>query len=232
MLSSWFIKRNHVSIWNWVQKYKPRKLSSRKRKVDGFVVDETLLKVGSELVWLWVAIEPANKEILSISISKERNMFVAERFLYRLSEKHGEHPVSTDGGTWYPPACQFLKLKHHIHSPYEKSIIERTMQYIKDRTESFDDYFPCKKKKCKLKHVINWLNLFSDFHNKELYIKWTEPIIELINLNIGITSMHGFIPEKVGHNIERKLNSYFKSQKYYTKWFLNNIFFIVSQFIV
>ena len=34
-------------------------------------------------------------------------------------------------------------------------------------------------------------------------------IIELINLNIGITSMHGFIPEKVGHNIERKLNSYF-----------------------
>src|SRR5215212_2604716 len=70
MLSSCFIKRNHVSIWNWVQKYKPRKLSSRKRKVDGFVVDETLLKVGSELVWLWVAIEPANKEILSISISK------------------------------------------------------------------------------------------------------------------------------------------------------------------
>src|SRR4051794_1185539 len=76
----------------------------------------------------------------------------------------------------YPQACRFLKLKHHIHSPYEKSIIERTMQYIKDRTESFDDYFPCKKKKCKLKHVINWLNLFSDFHNKELYIKWTEPI--------------------------------------------------------
>jgi putative transposase len=91
-----------------------------------------------------VAIEPANKEILSISISKERNMFVAERLLYRLSEKHGEHPVSTDGDrTWYPQACLFLKLKHHhIHSPYEKSIIERTMQYIRDRTESFDDYFP------------------------------------------------------------------------------------------
>jgi len=47
-----------------------------------------------------VAIEvPANKEILSISISRERNIFVvAERLLCRLSEKHGEHPVSTDGG--------------------------------------------------------------------------------------------------------------------------------------
>jgi hypothetical protein len=25
-------------------------------------------------------------------------------------------------------ACKFLKLKHHIHLPYEKSIVERTIQ--------------------------------------------------------------------------------------------------------
>ena len=117
-----------------------------------------------------MAIEPANKEILSISISKERNMFVAERFLHRLLEKHGEHPVSTDGRTWYPQACRFLKLKHHMHSPYEKGIIERTMQYIKDRTESFDDYFPCRLKNCKLGHVKNWLRFFVNYHNSELYV--------------------------------------------------------------
>ncbi len=170
-LSSCFIKRNHVSIWNWIQKYKPKKLYSKKKKVEEFVVDETMIKIGSELAWLWVAIEPANKEILSISISKERNMFVAERFLFSLLEKHGECPVSTDGGTWYPQACQFLKLKHHVHPSFEKSIIERTMQYIKDRTESFDDYFPCRKKNCKLRHVKNWLNLFAILHNEELCIK-------------------------------------------------------------
>ena len=46
------------------------------------------------------------------------------------------------------------------------------MQYIKDRTkECFDDYFPCIKKKCKLEHVKNWLNLFVDHHNGELYLK-------------------------------------------------------------
>ena len=168
ILSSHFIKRNHVSVWNWIQKYKPQRISSKKKKFAEFVLDQTLLKIGSELVWLWVAIEPANKEILSVSISKERNMFVAERFLSGLLEEHGEHPFSTDGGTWYPQACRFLRIEHHIHSTYEKSIIERTMQYIKDRTECFDDYFPCKKKKCKLKHVINWLNLFADFHNKDL----------------------------------------------------------------
>ena len=59
--------------------------------------------------------------------------------------KYGKHPVSTDGGTWYPQACRFLKIKHHLHSSYEKSVIERTIQSIKDRTESFDDYFPCTK---------------------------------------------------------------------------------------
>ncbi len=75
-------------------------------------------------------------------------MFVAERFLSDIVKEHNRCPVSTDGGTWYPPqACQFLKLEHHIHSSYEKRIIERTIQYIKDRIESFDDYFPCRKRR-------------------------------------------------------------------------------------
>ena len=72
------------------------------------------------------------------------------------------------GGTWYPQACRFLKLNHHLHSSFEKSIIERTMQYIKDRIESFDDYFPCKKNKCKLNHVKQWFKLFVYQHNQEI----------------------------------------------------------------
>jgi putative transposase len=167
---SCFIKRNHVTIWNWIQKYHPKKISTRSKRISEFIVDETLLKVGSEYIWLWVAIDAKSKEILALSISKERNMLVAERFISDLVKTYGRHPVSTDGGTWYPMACRFLKLKHHIHSHLEKSLIERTIQYIKDRTESFDDYFPCKLKNCKLKHVRNWLNLFVDYHNRELYI--------------------------------------------------------------
>jgi putative transposase len=151
-----FIKRNHVSIWNWLQKYKPQRISTKRKKVIEYIIDEIVINVGSEFIWLWVAIEPIRKEILGISISIERNMFVAERFISKLIKIHGPpHPVSTtdDGGTWYPPqACRSLKLSHHIHSFYQKSIIERTMQYIKDRTKSFDDYFPCRKKKCKLTH--------------------------------------------------------------------------------
>jgi putative transposase len=161
-------KRNHVTIWNWIQKYHPRKISTKRKRISEFIVDETLLKVGSEYIWLWVAIEPQNRQILALNISKERNMLIAERFIADLVRIHRRHPVSTDGGTWYPQACRFLRLSHHINSSLEKSLIERTMQYIKDRTESFDDYFPCKLKNCKLKHVRNWLQLFVDHHNSEL----------------------------------------------------------------
>lgn len=162
-----FVTRSHTGIRDWIQKYNPQRLYyNNKTKIFEFILD-TQIKVGSELVWLWVAIEPASKEVLRLNISKERNMFVAERFLSNVVKEYGEHPVSTDGGTWYPQACQFLKLNHHIHSLYEKSIIERTIQYIKDRTECFDDYFPCRKKNCKLKHVQKWLNLFAYHYNKE-----------------------------------------------------------------
>jgi putative transposase len=162
-----FVTRSHTAIRDWIQKYNPKRLFYRKTKIFEFILDETQIKVGSELIWLWVVIEPESKDVLRLNISKERNMFVAERFLSNVTKEYGEHPVSTDGGTWYPQACQFLKLNHHIHSPYEKSIIERTIQYIKDRTECFDDYFPCRKKNCKLKHVQKWLNLFAYYYNKE-----------------------------------------------------------------
>jgi putative transposase len=162
------VKISHLSIWNWIQKYKPHKLK-KKKNIDGYIIDETAIKVGSELIWLWVVIEPIYKEILAINISKERNMIVAERFLSNVIKEYGKHDVSTaDGGTWYPQAYRFLKLVHHLHSHYEKSIIERTMQYIKDRVESFDDYFPCKKNKCKLNHIKKWFKLFVYQHNKEI----------------------------------------------------------------
>jgi putative transposase len=95
-------------------------------------------------------------------------MFVVERHLSNVIKEYGKCPVSTDGGTWYPQACRFLNLIHHLHSYYEKSIIERTMQYIKDRTEGFDDYFPYKKNKYRLNHIKQWINLFIDQHNKEI----------------------------------------------------------------
>ena len=162
------VRRSHVAIRNWIQKCRPRKISSKRKKIEEYIVDETLIQVGSELIWLWVPTESENRRILVLSISKERNMLVAERFLSGLVRIHGKNPISTDGGTWYPMVCRFLKLKYHLHSLFEKSLVEGTMQYVKDRTECFVDYFPCQKAKCKLKHVRNWFNLFVGYYNKEM----------------------------------------------------------------
>ena len=63
-------------------------------------------------------------------------------------------------------ACVSLGLKHRLHSSYEKSIVERTIEYLKDRTETFDDYFPCiRTGLCNLQHVYKWLILFVFMHN-------------------------------------------------------------------
>jgi hypothetical protein len=67
------------------------------------------------------SIEPIDMIVLGFSISFERTMLVAERFIIAsLINKFGKCPVSTDGGrTWYPPqACQFLDVEHHISIPH------------------------------------------------------------------------------------------------------------------
>ncbi|MDR4492605.1 MAG: hypothetical protein AB7V56_05920 [Candidatus Nitrosocosmicus sp.] len=33
-----FIKRNHVSIWNWIQEYHPIKISSKRKRISEFIV--------------------------------------------------------------------------------------------------------------------------------------------------------------------------------------------------
>ena len=94
-----FVKRGHIAIRDWIQKYKPQKILTKKRKIEKFIIDETLIKVGSEFIWLWVAIEPRDKMILGIRISIERSMLVAEQFIQLLITKYGKHHISTDGGT-------------------------------------------------------------------------------------------------------------------------------------
>src|SRR3954467_5088798 len=118
-----------------MQKYKPQKVLNKRKKIEKFIIDETLIKTGSKYVWLWVAIEPMNKQILHCDMSFERTMLiVAERFIVSsLINNFGSNcfNIRRRCGVWYPPqACQFLKVNRHIHSSLEKSVIERTIQYV------------------------------------------------------------------------------------------------------
>jgi hypothetical protein len=42
----------------------------------------------------------------------------------------------------------------------------RAIEYVKDRTEEFDDYYHhCIKKECNLSHVCQWMKLFMFMYN-------------------------------------------------------------------
>ena len=48
--------------------------------------------------------------------------------------------------------------------------MERVNQYFKDRSESFDDYYPCMQKdECNLLHVYNWIQFFVSMYNDTIY---------------------------------------------------------------
>jgi putative transposase len=92
-------------------------------------------------------------------------MLVAKSFLRSLIKSYGKHIVYSDGGTWYPEACNSLGLNMYS---IIKSIIQRAIEYVKDRTEVFNDYYPCRKSvvaDCNIVRVYRWITLFIFLHN-------------------------------------------------------------------
>ena len=73
-------KRSHVSVWNWIQRFAEYPIYKRKR-ISAFIIDETVIQIGSQHFWLWFCIEPIHSSVLGIYISEERNMLVAENSL-------------------------------------------------------------------------------------------------------------------------------------------------------
>ena len=51
-------------------------------------------------------------------------MDVAEKFIRSLVQKDRKHVVFADGAIWYPQACNVFRLKHDLHSPFKKSLVQ------------------------------------------------------------------------------------------------------------
>ena len=61
-----------------------------------------------------------------------------------------------------------MRLRHYLHSTFQKRLMERVNQYFKDETESFDDYYPSMQKEeneCNLLHVHDWIQFFVSMYN-------------------------------------------------------------------
>jgi transposase-like protein len=94
-----------MTVWKWIQ----------------ILIDETMLQIGFDQAWLWIAPEPIHRQILGVYISRHRNMLDTESFLRTLIKIYGKYTVySDDGSCWYFEACSYLDLKDLLHSPYER----------------------------------------------------------------------------------------------------------------
>jgi len=152
--------RSHVSVWRWVQRFSQLNRFFTVGRVRCFLVDETWIKVGGQAAWLWLAFEPYGRFFLGFYVSRTCNILTAELFLQGLIDRYGRRPVYSDGADWYPAACRSLGLEHHVYDVPRGNLMERFVQYVKDRTEAFDDYFPCRGERCRLEHVRGWLSYY------------------------------------------------------------------------
>jgi len=106
-----------------------------------------------------------------------------EIFIWKCRDEYCKHPRYQHG--WWNLLVSISSMlvskttpSYIIFCLWEKHHYWKDYAIHKDRTTlCFDDYFSCnrRKSKCKLKHVINWLKLFVDFHNREWNVKWSEP---------------------------------------------------------
>ena len=166
-------RRSHVSIWKWVQRFAPvaDRFSVDRRDVKRIFVDETLITIRGREYWLWIAYEPSLHRCLMMRLSVERTIMICYLFLKDVRARYGRKAILTDEAQWYNEACRWLRLPHANYPVQEKNLIERFIQKVKDRTECFDDSFPCRKEGCDREHVKNWLSCSSFTY----ILRWTSP---------------------------------------------------------
>ncbi len=160
-------RRSHEAIRQWVHRlsFLAGRFQVKRGSVGSILIDETMIRVRGREAWVWVAFEPAHRQFLGFRVSYGRNTLDAYLFIRHLRSRYGRKPVWTDEGAWYPEACRWARMEHHVYPIEVKNFMERLNQTFKDRVECFDDDFPCLKEGCRLRHVCLWIRTFSFYYN-------------------------------------------------------------------
>jgi putative transposase len=115
-------------------------------------------------------------------IFEAANILTALTFIKRIKAMYRSRMrVLTDGAQYYRTACKFLNLDHEVYDSRLRKLMERIVQYVKDKTGDFDDYIPCRRGRCDRMHaqmllssigfMINEVFLNKDFDLKEFLEK-------------------------------------------------------------
>jgi len=95
------------------------------------------------------------------------NSIDAYLFIRRPVHKCGGVPIHTDGAGWYADSCVWAGVEHVVYGRPLRNLMsaERMVQYVKDRTEAFDDLFPDAERRLAsgraFERMLNWLSAFT-----------------------------------------------------------------------
>ncbi|MGC8848546.1 MAG: hypothetical protein ACP5QE_06860 [Conexivisphaera sp.] len=79
--------------------------------------------------------------------------------------RYGRVTIYTDGAGWYVDACRWAGVPHVVYDHPLKNLMERINQYLKDRTESFDDLYSMRRRGHPFERVVSWLSGFKFLRN-------------------------------------------------------------------
>jgi len=101
--------------------------------------------------------------------SPRGNSIDAYLFIRRLVRRYGGVPIYTDGAPWYADARRWAGAEHAVYDRPLRNLMERMVQYLKDRTEAFDDPFPVGGRRLAsgraFERMHNWLSAFMFMHD-------------------------------------------------------------------
>ena len=72
-------QRSYVSVWNWIQRFGSCQIYNKRKRVTAFIIDETIIQIGSQHFWLWLCIEPIHSSVLGIYISQKKEICLQQR---------------------------------------------------------------------------------------------------------------------------------------------------------
>jgi transposase-like protein len=69
------------------------------------------------------------------------NILTSMVFIKRVKAICGSNiTILTDGAPYYRASCRILNLRHGLYSIEVRNLMERIIEYVKDRTKPFDNY--------------------------------------------------------------------------------------------
>jgi putative transposase len=156
------VERSHVAIWQWVQKFGQCLEEADRRPAADLpavmLLDETVIKQRGEEFVLFAAVDPETRHLLHAAVAPSRNYLTTWRFLDEVRELYGRLPpiVVTDGAT-YGPVFERLGIHHIIRRHSVRNRIERWIQELKRRIDTFYASFTGQS----VDTTNNWLRQFA-----------------------------------------------------------------------